>query len=49
MKSLSWKFGFCLKENNNNNKSALGLLVRHGDKSFTNQTLNLELYIGPIS
>jgi len=29
-------------------KSALGLLVRHGDKFFTSQTLNLELYVGPI-
>jgi len=28
--------------------SALGLLVRHGDKLFKNQTLNLELYVGPI-
>jgi len=37
-----------LKVENNNKKSALGLLVRHGDKSFTNQTLNLELYVGPI-
>jgi len=26
----------------------LGLLVRHGDKLFTIQTLNLELYVGPI-
>jgi len=33
---------------NNNNKSVLGLLVRHGDKSFTEQTLNLELYVEPI-
>jgi len=39
---------FEIKYNNNNNKSSLGLLVRHGNKSFTNQTLNLELYVGPI-
>jgi len=29
-------------------KSALGLLVHYGDKFFTNQTLNLELYVEPI-
>jgi len=26
----------------------LGLLVHLGDKLFTNQTLNLELYVEPI-
>jgi len=29
-------------------KNALGLLVHHGDKSFTSQTLNIKLYVGPI-
>ncbi|AES80316.1 hypothetical protein MTR_7g079240 [Medicago truncatula] len=39
-----WRMG----RRSSNNKSALGLLVRHGDKSFRNQTLNLEPYVGPI-
>jgi len=29
-------------------KGVLGLLVCHGDKSFTSQTLNLEPSVGPI-
>jgi len=29
-------------------KAPWDLLVRHGDKSFTNQTLNLEPYVGSI-
>jgi len=41
------KIGFCFSKENNN-KSALGLLVHLGDKSFTSQTLNLEPYVGPI-
>jgi len=41
------KIGFCFKRKYNN-KSALGLLVHLGDKSFTTQTLNLESYVGPI-
>jgi len=47
MRVQAEKIGFCFKRKYKN-KSALGLLVRHGDKSFTNQTLNLEPYVGPI-
>jgi len=42
------RLDFVFKRKYNKKKGALGLLVRHGDKSFTKQTLNLELYVGPI-
>ncbi|KEH26607.1 hypothetical protein MTR_6g465900 [Medicago truncatula] len=49
--TASW-FAFKLQSSDFNGlkrivKSTLGLLVHLDDKPFTNQTLNLELYIGP--
>jgi len=48
MKVLRLKVGFLLIENSNN-KNALGLLVHLGDKSFTNQTLNLNFTLALFS
>jgi len=49
MKVQRLKVGiFCYFENNNN-KNALGLLVHLGDKSFTNQTLHLNLTLDLFS
>ena len=47
-KSLVVKIVFLTVENNNK-KSALGLLVHLGDKPFTNQTLNLNFILDLLS
>jgi len=48
LKVQELKVWIFVKKKNTIIKNVLGLLVRRGDKSFTNQTLNLELYVGPI-